>query len=177
MHIPPTTIEGKLGRKGYDFFPNQGDSYNGTAVIMKKDLATTVENIIIKTGRIQLVKATIQQKKINIITSYLKSGNTSQSTHQRTQEINTLQDAIRNQTATDEATILGGDFNLIESPIDTANPQNFYSSEDVRKFVSFKNSCNLDDTFRTKDPTRRQYTRIQGDSASRIDRIYIYQTI
>ena len=167
-------MQQKLNSAGFKLLPNppQTHLFNGTAIILREHLTTDVQHSIIKPGRIQKVKLQINNHNYHIICAYLQSG-IDRNIQIRAEEIGVINDALIHLNSTEDVVILGGDFNMVESALDTANPQYFRRTPDVVACSNLVRSKNLDDTYRKLQPAKKEYTRITAISARRIDRIYI----
>ena len=163
--------------KNYTIFSNPTfqNAWNGTAIIIKDSFIENTEishNIIIP-GRVQKIKFKINSIFHHFYCIYLTSGILASNIGERTQQLNILFSDINLLNLVTDKLVLAGDFNFVEAPIDTVNPQNFRRSSDVTTFLNFKQQYAILDPFRIKFPHKNQYTRIQGDTARRLDRIYI----
>ena len=154
-HRTPDNLQQKLNSAGYHMIenPTHNNSFNGCAILIKENLITDYQHAIIKPGRILKVEFQLQNHNYHIICVYLQSGSNSHHIHTRTEEIGLINDNIRGIQSTEDIVILGGDFNLIESPLDTAYPQHFQRTSDVVACNNLINNRNLDDTYRKTPPT------------------------
>jgi exonuclease III len=76
------------------------------------------------------------------------------------------------------AHIWAGDFNFVHTPPLDCSITSIHATRDRSIARHFTATCPLLlDTFRTKHPTRRGYTRINPNSAARLDRILVTSTI
>ena len=73
--------------------------------------------------------------------------------------------------------IILGDFNFIESKLDTKNQHLFTITKDKKTFKLFKNENGIIDIFRKKNKTQKIYTFKNKKGATRIDRIYISSSL
>ena len=174
-HHIPNNLQQRLNRIGYHMIvnPTQNNSFNGTAILLKHNTTLYYDHSIIKPGRIQKIEFELQNHRYHIICAYLTSGILDEKVQARVEEFALINNAIHSLQSNEEIVILGGDFNMVQSPLDTAYPQHFYRNPDVVACEDLVNSNNLDDTYRRLQPYRKQYTRIVSNSARRIDRIYI----
>ena len=174
VHRISDSFERKLEAKDYKLYnnPTFGNVWNGTAIIVHNSLIDddVVEHIIIQKGRINKIKLKIFDKIHHIYCVYLTSGYLLEQSKKRLQEINNIKNNMRSIPQNEDNFVIGGDFNFIESPLDTR--KRFYQTNESRLFKDLKNLTEIQDAYRFLHPRGQQVTHIQGDSARRIDRFY-----
>ncbi len=180
--------------KTTEFFKNQAEmtnyavfenpthltSWNGTAITIKKELVnqnntthTTIEN-----GRINKIEIKIKEKMYHIYCVYLQSeSDSAQSMATKVTTIRNLKTHILSSKRSNARIVVGGDFNLILDRKDTVNPTYFRNSPDVKEFQTIINETSMIDAFRKLNPQEKKFTRIEGNSATRIDRIYLSENL
>ena len=111
-HRTPDSLQQKLNRTGYRIFknPTQDNSFNGTAILVKNSLTTSYQHSIIKPGRLQKIKFSLQNHTYHIICAYLQSGSSSQIQENRAEDFRLLNNTICDIQSTEDVIILGGRF-------------------------------------------------------------------
>ena len=181
IHRNTGRFENLIKGKGFNYYenPTHQNSWNGTAIIIKNQLQQddNIHHEIIVPGRISKIKIKLYSSTFHIYCVYLTSGTDADDIEAKINQMNILRRNILANVNPTEKIILAGDFNILEDPIDTANPQNFKRLADRDVFLAMKQELAIKDAFRSSNPDKKHYTRIEGGSATRLDRIYISNTV
>lgn len=180
-HIKSQTITNFAHTNNFEILTNthehEHDSTQhrqGTAIILNKTLLSKfkqasydTQNILPK--RIQILNFKLSSIKYVFINVYHTSG---KSPKIRKNEIEIIQDHIKNLKPSTTKIFILGDFNFVLNKIDRTGL--FHPSTiDKLYFSKLITQFNLTDAFRKLNPNLRQYTLIHSQHASRLDRIYI----
>jgi len=175
LHLISTETERRLNKKKYKLFtnPTDGNNYNGTGIIIRKRLSNEeVQHSVIQKGRMNELKIKYGDQFIHIICCYLQSGVNIEHINSRVQYINLLSSFLLSLPIVERSFIIGGDFNFIESTLDTSNPQHFVKFNDANAMEQLQSTFGLFDSYRLKHPAGQIYTRIETRGGRRIDRFY-----
>ena len=146
--------------------PKNKFSKEGTITIITKKI---FENFCIKEelicqNRIHHIKIYNENQELSILNCYFPNR-----VKDRTKLIELM---IRKYKSPNTNNIILGDFNFIESKLDTKNQHLFTITKDKKTFKLFKNENGIIDIFRKKNKTQKIYTFKNKKGATRIDRIY-----
>ena len=181
VHRNHEALQKWLENKNYTVLMNEttGNAWNGTAIIIKNNTlqGQNPNYEQISPGRISKIKIDINNHTHHIYCVYFTSGTDPQERTERITQTNKLKENITRTTHGNDKVIIGGDFNLIETNLDTGKPQNFRNHRDAVHFTATQQELHFVDIFRTLNPDKREYTRIEGDSATRLDRFYTSENI
>ena len=147
---------------------NSATPTNGVAIFIN-DVNTDAKTITNDLdGRIIAVDITIQGTTLHLINIYAPVGNM------------TTKDAFFNKlypyTLSNIPTIMAGDFNIVDQPtVDRFPPGN--NAERSKALISLCSSLRLTDAYRDLYGETSNFTRRQGNTQSRLDRLYISKEI
>ena len=157
--------------------PTTGNSWNGTAFIVHESITSGNHysfNKIIK-GRLSKLKITLLDKIYHVYCAYLSSGNGTENINQRLSQLKKLKESLAMIPFNEKNIIIAGDFNFIESDLDTVN--RFSRGPEARAMEEIKRLNDIEDVYRKLNPKGRQITYIKDTAMRRIDRIYMSNPI
>ena len=145
---------------------------SGTAFILTdkiKDNSQIKEHILLE-NRIQIISITKSCSRIKIINCYYP---------QREKERFDITKKIDHFLENGEPThaIIAGDFNFVEASIDTLNQENFKFTKDKKAFLILRENHFLTDVYREKNPLKKVFTYLHPRGSTRIDRIYVNESL
>ena len=159
----------------FENFGEKNSRYAGTAILVSKYCQNTInaDSQIILENRIQCVKIQHNQNQILIINCYLPSGNSALNIRSRTLTLNVISNFLEKEKF--DHLVLAGDFNMVLQQIDKAN--HLTRHEDHHKISEILKSYSLLDAYRTLYPSKLCFSYTRSNTASRIDRIYVSQSL
>lgn len=157
---------------GYDVKVLGQKSYNGVAVLSRHPLTVIRENLPDfpdSSARYLECEFTLNQQKYTVISLYLPNGNAAYGDPRREEKLQYKlgwMDAFlrhaENLLLTHKNIIIGGDFNVLLTPLDVYNPELFTADAlyipPVRNRMQYLLRCGYCDTFRTLHPEQTGYT-------------------
>ena len=164
----------KLYEHLYSFvitYASNDDPYSGILLAINKNEEIISSESVVK-GRLLFIKIQNKASKeiTNIVSIYCNPSNSEK-------QKNLILKAKAKIMQNPGNYIILGDFNFVTSILDrNSNRLNSYDSETKSIWEDFENDCNVQDSFRLTNPTRRLYTyssKSNKKSRSRIDRVYI----
>ncbi|MFN9789639.1 MAG: exodeoxyribonuclease III [Holosporales bacterium] len=151
---------------GYDAAVHGQKTYNGVAIVSRlrlEDVQQGLGSTDTDPGQARYIEALVDGR-VRIASVYVPNGEdvgTSKYDYKMGFYKN-LETLVRGIIASDEAYIIGGDFNVAASPLDTHDPEGWKDrilfSEPERAALRRLFAAGLIDTFRTLHPTRREYS-------------------
>ena len=148
---------------------------SGTAIIVNANSfqSKNLQHTIIDKNRSHAITFSHHNKTFTIINTYLPSGSSADKINLRTSCIHKLSQYL--QSSSTHHTILAGDFNMVLHPQDKANT--LILRKDVHTMKALLQQSGLLDSFRIKHPNKIHFTYTRSNAASRLDRIYISQSL
>ena len=150
-------------------------THAGTAIIMPTRITNEInpKTHIILSNYIHSLKFSLDQSTYLLINCYLPSGNSAINIRHRTLALNTLSTYLETQKF--DHLIIAGDFNMVMSQLDKANPLILH--QDNHTLAALLKSYSLTDSYRHAHPKQKCFSYTRSNTASRIDRIYISHSL
>ena len=142
-------------------------SYNGVAIVSKKKLINTQNDIFkYKNKQSRIIQAEVKYKKkiINLINIYTQNGNPvdTEKYEYKLYWLDSLIKKIKSLSKKNENIIIGGDFNIIPSSEDVHNPKSYEDDAlfrfEIRKKLRELINLGFHDAYRYLHPDKEGYT-------------------
>ena len=142
-------------------------SYNGVAIVSKKKLINTQNDIFKdKNKQSRIIQAEVKYKKkiINLINIYTPNGNPvdTEKYEYKLYWLDSLIKKIKSLSKKNENIIIGGDFNIIPSSEDVHNPKSYEDDAlfrlEIRKKLRELINLGFHDAYRYLHPDKEGYT-------------------
>ena len=142
-------------------------SYNGVAIVSKKNLINTQNDIFKdKNKQSRIIQAEVKYKKkiINLINIYTPNGNPvdTEKYEYKLYWLDSLIKKIKSLSKKNENIIIGGDFNIIPSSEDVHNPKSYEDDAlfrlEIRKKLRELINLGFHDAYRYIHPDKEGYT-------------------
>ena len=152
---------------------NEADHHfkSGTAILLHTIthslLQPTVQNVV--PNRVQVIKFKSHKDVTLLVNLYMPSGKSFDRRQQRVEILTSLEIFLQSESY--DSLILAGDFNLTLCQIDSTAP--LVRSVDYHALKSFIERENLVDVFRILNPKTKIFSYNRKNASSRLDRIYI----
>ena len=147
----------------------------GTAIIITSDLYKNLQfqHQVVEKNRIHAISFIHNNKIFAIINTYLPSGNSADKIASRKSCIQKLMQYL--QSASTHHVLLAGDFNMVLHSCDKSGA--LFVRQDFHAMQTLITQLSLHDSFRIHHPNTTHFTYTRKNTASRLDRIYVSESL